>query len=478
LMPGLSRIRGTVRLVQDEIVAQEAGDRRFLDEATTLAALPYSCVLLSGGTHECGQYSMATWDPCMCLSAKGRKVTVLTGDGEQVLEDDPFSVLDEQLSSLQPDFPLQAAPFAGGAVGYLAYELKNHIERLPQGAVDDLCLPDLLMAFPRKVLVHDRDERTLRMLRLEYEGDGGGELPAPTVTGVAGRSTTAGKVRSTFTREEYCEAVGKIRRYIRNGDVYQVNLSQRFTFPFSGDPFELWIKLHDANPAPFYAWINGGDHRVLSTSMERFLRRRGDRVETRPIKGTRGRGATPGEDRDFRRNLLKDAKDDAELSMIVDLHRNDLSRVCLPRTVRVEEHRRIEQYSNVFHLVSVITGDLAPGTSSVDLLRATFPGGSITGCPRIRAMEIIDELEPVVRHVYTGAIGYLGLHRNIDLNVAIRTAVHQDGQCRFSAGGGVVHDSDEEGEYHETLQKARTMFEVLQAGEEYNLESEVKRTPR
>ena len=266
---------------------------------------------------------------------------------------------------------------------------------------------------------------------------------------------------SNFTREAYLTALTRVREYIRNGDVYQVNLTQRFSFPLSGEPYHLLQRLFQLNPAPFYAYLHCDDFQVLSTSMERFLYQRGDYLETRPIKGTRPRGATPAADAILRQELAESPKDDAELSMIVDLLRNDLGKVCRPRTVRVLEHKRLEAYQNVYHLVSVVAGQLQPGCSAVDILRATFPGGSITGCPKIRAMEIIDELEPHVRHVYCGAIGYLGLHRNMDLNVAIRTAIISQGQGHFAVGGGVVYDSREEDEYEETLHKASTLFRLI-----------------
>jgi para-aminobenzoate synthetase component 1 len=276
-----------------------------------------------------------------------------------------------------------------------------------------------------------------------------------------------GPLSSNFTREAYIRAVARIREYIRNGDVYQVNLSQRFSFPLAGEVYRLFRHLFALNPAPFYAFLNCGDFQILSTSMERFLLQQEGYLETRPIKGTRPRGRTPEEDLALRRELAASPKDAAELSMIVDLLRNDVGKVCEARTVKVTEHKRLEAYQNVYHLVSIVTGKLRPQAGAVDILRATFPGGSITGCPKIRAMEIIDELEPQVRHVYCGAIGYLGLHRNLDLNVAIRTAIISRGQAHFSVGGGVVYDSDEEDEYEETLHKGRTLFRVMEeAGRE------------
>jgi para-aminobenzoate synthetase component 1 len=343
--------------------------------------------------------------------------------------------------------------------------LKNVIERLPQTAKDDRNLPDLWLMWPRQLVIHDRLRRSLTHLRFDYgDRSEGGETeftPGSLSGEAAGKILEVGPLESNFTRESYMEAVKRVREYIAAGDVYQVNLSQRYRFRFSGDAFSLWESLFARNPAAFYAYLNCGDHQILSTSMERFLLRRGQCIETRPIKGTRKRGATAIEDEILRRDLSASPKDDAELSMIVDLLRNDLGRVCMPRTIRVQEHKRIETYENVHHLVSIVTGRLKPGTSYGKLLRATFPGGSITGCPKIRAMEIIDELEKVVRHVYTGSIGYLGWHENMDLNIAIRTAVVQAGTCMFSVGGGIVFDSDEADEYEETLHKGRTLFDIV-----------------
>ena len=256
----------------------------------------------------------------------------------------------------------------------------------------------------------------------------------------------------------------RAREYIRQGDIYQVNLSQRFSFPFQGDLYRLFLQLFQRNPAPFYAYLNCGDLQILSTSMERFLWRQGDYLETRPIKGTRPRGRTPAEDEVMRQELITSVKEDAELSMIVDLLRNDIGRVCLGGSVQVKEHKRLEAYENVYHLVSIVTGKVRPDCSQGDILRATFPGGSITGCPKIRAMEIIDELEPVVRHVYCGSIGYLGLHRNLDLNIAIRTAIGCQGQVHFAVGGGIVYDSEEVAEYEETLHKGMTLFKIIGQG--------------
>ena len=387
------------------------------------------------------------------------------------------------------------SPFCGGAFGYFAYDLKNSIESLPTPACDDLDLPDLFFFWPTQIEVYDRKQRKLSRMVLRAAGRQPGSplkpsaapltsfqenLPCPAV---GSRAPDAGRLRpeldgekgyfvrnlfevgslqSNFTHDDYLAAVSMVRDYIRRGDVYQVNLSQRFQFSLKGDPFMLWQSLFDINPAPFYAYINAGDHHILSTSMERFLFRKDGFIETRPIKGTRRRGHTRQEDEALVADLLSSPKDDAELSMIVDLMRNDLGRICSPGTVRVREHKRLETYRNVHHLISIVTGALRPGTSPGNIIRATFPGGSITGCPKIRSMEIIDELEPNVRHVYTGAIGYIGWHDNLDLNVAIRTAIIKDETCYFSVRGGIVYDSVEEDEYQETLHKGRTLFELIE----------------
>ncbi|MBR9974208.1 MAG: aminodeoxychorismate synthase component I, partial [Bacteroidetes bacterium] len=325
-------------------------------------------------------------------------------------------------------------------------------------------LPDLLFIFPTRVRVHDRRTSMVTTYRLDWSDDKG---LLPPLSGnplfmeaSVGVGTPATAATLGFTPEEYMEAVRRVRQYIHDGDVYQVNLSQRFRFPFPGDAFSLWQALFEANPAPFYAWIDAGTFQVLSASMERFVLVDGDRIETRPIKGTRPRGKDDEEDRRLENELRHSAKDDAELSMIVDLERNDLGRICLPGSVRVAGHKRIERYANVMHLVSEVEGRLRPGTGFAAIFRALFPGGSVTGCPKIRAMEIIDGLEPETRHVYTGAIGYVANDGRMDFNIAIRTAVAVDGICHLSVGGGVVYDSDPREEYLETLDKGRTFFEL------------------
>ncbi|MFZ1986604.1 MAG: aminodeoxychorismate synthase component I, partial [Desulfatitalea sp.] len=337
-----------------------------------------------------------------------------------------------------------------------------------------LHLPHLLLYAPSLLVVHDRVAGRTE-LRVPVRQGSEGQIdalierfhdrvrgPAPEA---ADFTLPAAGLSANFTPAAYEAAVQRIIDYIRAGDVYQVNLSQRFTVPFQGDAFALFRHLWQRNPAPFFAFVQGGDHQILSTSPERFLLQTDRRVETRPIKGTRPRGRTAEEDAALRRELAASAKDDAELSMIVDLLRNDLGKVCRPGSVAVAEHKRMEAYQNVYHLVSVVEGELEAEQNSVDLLRATFPGGSITGCPKVRAMEIIDELEPCRRHLYCGSIGYIGFHDTMDLSIAIRTATVVGDTLCFSVGGGVVFDSDPAAEYQETLHKGRTLMAACQPAE-------------
>ncbi len=442
-----------------------AGVADLADLFTPLCRYPYAMLLLSGGDLDCAHYSIMGWAPFLVIRSKGRRVQIHTGNYSRLHQADPFHLLADLLAELSLPGPTPLFPVSAAGLGFLAYDLKNHLERLPVTVRDDLHLPEMVFAFPSRLVVHDRRSQRFWEVAIIYEDARGGVHPPASkslpVSQPDRDGYQVGALRSNFTREGYLQAVRCIREYIRRGHVYQVNLSQRFSFPLAGEPYSLFRRLFALNPAPFFAYLNCRDFVILSTSMERFLFRQGQYLETRPIKGTRPRGRSPAEDEALRRELTASVKDDAELSMIVDLLRNDLGKVCRARTVKVAEHKRLEAYQNVYHLVSIVTGTLRAEVGHVDILRATFPGGSITGCPKIRAMEIIDELEPHVRHVYTGAIGYLGLHDNLDLNVAIRTAVISRGLAHFSVGGGVVYDSNEEEEYEETLHKGRTLFRLI-----------------
>jgi len=268
-------------------------------------------------------------------------------------------------------------------------------------------------------------------------------------------------LKSNFSHEEYLRAVENVREYIRAGDIFQVNLSQRFEADLSISPYELYQRLRKINPAPFASYLDFDGVSVVGASPERFLKVQGDWVETRPVKGTRPRGKSEAEDRALADELLASIKDRAENVMIVDLERNDLGRVCRYGTVRVTELAILETYPTVFHLTSTVKGRLCEDKDRIDLLKATFPGGSITGAPKVRAMQIIDELEPTRRSVYTGSIGYLSFSGEMDLNIVIRTFLVKGGRAYFQVGGGIVYDSEPEAEYVETLDKAKALIQAL-----------------
>jgi len=454
----------------------------FLDAVRRFAQLPGTVALMSGGDLDCARYHLLGVYPWLSLSGRRTQTTLVDGDQRAVLDGDPFSILQGLLRHCQlPGSPVLGShsagtglPLSSGLLGYFAYDLKDCLEQLPRTSIDDLGLPLMQLVAPAILLIEDKVARTTTLLALRFHGEDAAfrervarfkaalAAPAPaSVPSATPAPQRAGRCASAFSRAEYLSAVEAIRRYIVEGDVYQVNMSQRFQAAFGGDAFDCFAQMYAANPAPFFAYINAGDHQIVSTSPERFIELRNGSVETRPIKGTRPRGKTPAEDAALRHELASSPKEDAELSMIVDLLRNDIGKVCRAGSVRVLEHKRIEAYQNVYHLVSIVRGELDPGTDAVDLLRATFPGGSITGCPKIRAMEVIDELEPVRRHLYTGSIGYVGFDGSMDLSIAIRTATFTGGQVVFSVGGGIVYDSDAASEFEETLHKGRTLLSTL-----------------
>jgi para-aminobenzoate synthetase component 1 len=442
-----------------------------IDLFAALAREPNSALLLSGGEHDCSRFSYIGYDPFCIVKSKGAKTQIIRGENEQRVSGDPFSILQKEIDRYRIEDPGLDTPLTAGAMGFLGYELKNHIERLPQTAHDDLLLPDLYFCLYRMILIHDslknewllscflpdgepedcRERMNLFLSKISMAPGGHPDVPPQ----------KAGNLKSNFSREQYLGSVERVRRYIIDGHIYQANISQRFTVPYGDFPYNSFVHLFNLNPAPFYAYINGEDFQVISTSPERFLFQRGAYVESRPIKGTIQRGKTKNEDDCNKNNLMLSFKDDAEISMIVDLMRNDISRVCRGETVRVNQHKRIEAYSNVFHLVSIVTGQMSHEKDRFDLIRACFPGGSITGCPKIRSMEIIDEIEPHARGVYTGSIGYLSFHDSMDLNIAIRTSVVRNGSLHFNVGGGIVFDSNPEEEYMETLYKGESILASL-----------------
>jgi para-aminobenzoate synthetase component 1 len=366
-------------------------------------------------------------------------------------------------------------------MGYFAYDLGRFVERVPETTVDDVPMADCHLGFYGAILTIDHVDGRAWVSAIgapETDGQAASRLAEARADELAARMAAVGaapapseqarrapalQVRSNFTWGEYLGAVRRAKEYIAAGDIYQVNLSQRLSVPLATASLDLYRRLRESNPSPFAGYFETPDGAVVSCSPERFLQVRGREVETRPIKGTRPRGGTPEEDARLAADLLASEKDRAENVMIVDLERNDIGRVCEFGSVHVPELFALESYATVHHLVSTVRGRLRPECTALDCLRACFPGGSITGAPKVRSMEIIEELEPTRRGVYTGAIGYLCFSGDMDVNIVIRTAIVKDGTAHFQVGGGIVADSDPEAEYQETLDKGRAFGDALAA---------------
>ena len=466
-----------------------------------------------------GRWSVLVCEPRWRLVAHGRSIERHEAGGAvRRWDGDPFTALSAaieaeprvdvpRLDAADPGMQgTEALPFVGGAVGYLGFELARHVERLPATTRDDVGAPDLSIAWYDAALVWDGvrrcgwlvgTTRAVRALRARLDAPPlPAAFPPAAAAGSRGAAMQRGKggvgdsavlpsLRSNFEREEYLAAVARARRYIAAGDIYQVNLSQRFSVRTSTPSFELYRRLREVSPAPFAAYLDlgldtdrgAGAMTLLSSSPERLLLLDGNELETRPIKGTRPRGASGVEDARLAAALRRSEKDAAEHVMIVDLERNDLGRIAEVGSVRVPEFAALESFAQVHHLTSTVTARRRAGVGLEATLRAIFPGGSVTGAPKVRALEIIDELEPTVRGAYTGAIGYISAHGRIDLNVAIRTITlvgdpagrsacaeahfHAGAEAHFHVGGAIVADSDPAAEYRETLDKARGMARAL-----------------
>ncbi len=430
-----------------------------------LAQLPWAMLLDSGRPRaRGGRYDILVADPATTLVTRGSETVIEDAWGRTLSTEDPFVILRELLGPART--ASDGLPFSGGAVGYFAYDLARRLERLPALAIADGTLPDMAVGLYETACIVDHDER-----RTFIVGDDPARVEAwrrwlrPLDAGPAVASAPSFQVLAPVAPEidrgTYARGFARIKRYIVDGDCYQVNYTQRFSAPVTGDPWEAYRWLRNLNPAPYAAYLNVPGGAVVSSSPERFLRVRERRVETRPIKGTRPRSSNPARDAELAAELAASAKDRAENVMIVDLLRNDLGKICEPGSVTVPVLFAIESYATVHHLVSTVCGRLPPGAHVVDLLRGAFPGGSITGAPKLRAMQIIEELESHRRGVYCGAIGYIGRDGAMDTNIAIRTLSVDAGRMLCWAGGGIVHDSVLDDEYQESLDKAAAMLAVF-----------------
>lgn len=421
-----------------------------------------------------GRYDIMVADPFITLVTRDAQTEVTQGGAVKFSAEDPFELLKQAMS------PYRAArddlPFTGGAVGYWGYDLARCLEKLPNIASDSDALPLMQVAVYDWAVVVDHRNKTASLVSNGFDAATHKhwntlcamfDQPAADNNHISENFTVATPVQANMDNAAYARAFNAVQHYIHEGDCYQVNLAQRFAAKAAGDGWQAYRKLREVSPAPFMAYMNLGRIQVLSGSPERFLQVVDGYVETRPIKGTRPRGETDALDAEYAAELQSSLKDRAENLMIVDLLRNDIGKNCETGSVRADQLFQLQSFANVHHLVSIVTGKLQATKTAIDLLRGCFPGGSITGAPKLRSMEIIEELEPHRRGVYCGAIGYIGFDGNMDTNIAIRTAVYvkdtdNEGEVSFYAGGGIVADSDLGKEYKETLDKASGMLKVMQ----------------
>ena len=431
------------------------------------ASLPWAVFLDSGRPHsQQGRYEIFSAFPKKTFLTQGKYTIIDSGGYQQVVPDDPFELLQQELKNhvLEPC----ELPFSGGALGYFSYDLGRRIEQVPNAAENDTDIPEMAVGIYHWAYVVDHQEQKSMIVgdmseprvKLNWQ-DIINWVTAPEKFAQKEAYKSTSIIKSNMTAKQYAEKFAVIKSYIGAGDCYQVNLAQRFMVNVEGDPWQGYMTLRKINPSPFAAYINIPGCNVLSVSPERFLRVNNNLVQTKPIKGTRPRSQDKSKDNELKEELKNSIKDRAENLMIVDLLRNDLSKCCEVNSVKVTKLFDVESFPTVHHLVSTIEGRLPKKTSLVELLRESFPGGSITGAPKIRAMEIIEELEPHRRGLYCGSIGYIGFNRRMDTNIAIRTIIQKDDIAYFYAGGGLVWDSSLDEEYQETYDKAAAMFKFF-----------------
>jgi len=434
---------------------------------------PYHVLLESGRD---GRYSIMGFRPVGIIQGKGNKLTIKYKGQKKQLEGNPLLLMKQWFTQFQVQ-PLSDGPdFQGGAIGYFSYDCARFIEKLPNLSKDDLQIPDLYFLIFDDVFIYDHLHEMLHIVTHYAEGEKDRaehclalyeSLWLEEAPGIERASFTPIPVDGnvSMTEGQFIEAVQKVRDYIAQGDVFQVNLSVRQSKPLLTHPFSIYEKLRVVNPSPYMAYLQFPEFQVVSGSPELLVKKKGNVISTRPIAGTRSRGATPEEDERIAGELIGNEKEQAEHVMLVDLERNDLGRVCKYGTVKVDEFMTIEKYSHVMHIVSHVSGELADGKDAFDAIRAVFPGGTITGAPKVRTMEIIEELEPVRRGIYTGSIGWIGFNGDMELNIVIRTLVAKDGLAHVQAGAGIVIDSRPEYEYKECLKKAFALWKAKELSE-------------
>ena len=436
------------------------------------------------GGEKWARYSFLGSNPDTVIRSRGKTVEIITaGDAPRAIEtEDPLGFVRDYLARFTPVEIPGLPRFFGGAVGYLGYDMVRHFERLPSEKPAVIGAWDSCFVITDTILIFDNVRQKITVVSNAHLEEGQSpeaayaeatarvdaliaKLKAPLAPGEIKPAERRVAFASNVSREAFEAAVEKSKEYVRAGDIIQVVLSQRFTGELTVDPFAIYRVLRTLNPSPYMFFLRMDDTLVVGASPEVMVRKEGGKVELRPIAGTRPRGATPEQDERLAEELLADPKERAEHVMLVDLGRNDLGRVCRTGTVAVSELMVIERYSHVMHIVSNVQGELEEGKDAFDVVRATFPAGTLSGAPKVRAMEIIDELEPVRREVYGGAAGYFSFSGNMDLAIAIRTLVIRDGKVHLQAGAGIVADSVPAAEYQETVNKAMAVVKAIETAE-------------
>ncbi|MCD7036667.1 anthranilate synthase component I family protein [Metabacillus sp. GX 13764] len=448
----------------------------FFQRYETLARQKSRHIILESGKG--GRYSMAGIDPIAVVSAKDETLTIQEGGRIQSLKGEPLALFKDWFKQLHRPLLNELPDYQGGAIGFISYDAVRRFEKLPSIAADDLDTPDFYFMIFNETAVYDHLEevlwlivqpekgesedsalKRLQNLKERWTNNDAAEEPVS-------QTEEARLEKGHFTEEAFKEAAEKIKQYIADGDVFQVNLSVRQAMPLTTQPLDIYKSLRRVNPSPYMAYLHAPEFQIVCGSPELLVKKKGSSASTRPIAGTRSRGLTEAEDRGLADELIGNEKERAEHVMLVDLERNDLGRICEYGTVEVDEFMAVEKYSHVMHIVSNVRGTLRQDVELDDIIKAVFPGGTITGAPKIRTMEIIEELEPARRGIYTGSIGWIDFSGDMELNIVIRTLFAKDGSGYIQAGAGIVIDSNPKHEYKESLKKAMAMKKAVELSKE------------
>lgn len=427
-------------------------------------------ILESSSSHgEKGRYSFIGANPYKEVIGEGQEVTIHRDGETQVKTERPLEVVKEEIPQVSLDLPF---PFYGGAIGYIGYDAIREYEAIEERLEDEINMPDVHLMFYQEVVVFDHKQQTVTLVVLEGESKrteaeiekklDGLEQEVRSGTEEASSELEPLSFSAAIDREDFMARVKQAKQRIIDGDIFQVVLSQRMVADFPVDPFSFYRKLRVANPSPYMFYVDFSDYIVLGASPESLIKVSDQTVVTNPIAGTRPRGKTPEEDEAYAEDLLSDEKERAEHKMLVDLSRNDLGRIAEVGSVSVDTYMEVERYQHVMHIVSEVSGKLAEGMTGLDALITTLPAGTVSGAPKIRAMQIVNELEDTLRGVYSGSIGYINMNGDLDLALAIRTMIVKEKKAYVQAGAGIVYDSDPASEYQETLNKAKSLLEVGQ----------------